>query len=283
MTQVHDNGKAVTGVSWQRDGSDEQGTIQADYVVNSAGMWAHDLGKMSGVNIPLQACEHFYIVTENIEGLKQLPVLRMPDECAYYKEDAGKILLGAFEPVSKPWPSLESRKRIPEDFCFDQLPEDFDHFQPILEQAINRMPMLETAGIHTFFNGPESFTPDDAYHLGAAPELQNYFVCAGFNSIGIQSSGGAGMALAHWMEHGYPPFDLSDVDIRRMQPFMGNKTYVYERAKETLGLLYADHFPYRQKATARGVRRTPFHEYLKREGRCIWRGCRLGARQLVCQ
>ena len=126
--------------------------------------------------------------------------------------------------------------------------------------------MLETAGIHTFFNGPESFTPDDAYHLGEAPELENYFVCAGFNSIGIQSSGGAGMALAHWMEFGHPPFDLSDVDIRRMQPFMGNKTFVYERAKETLGLLYADHYPYRQKATARGVRRTPFHEHLKSNG-----------------
>ncbi|MGB7337136.1 MAG: FAD-dependent oxidoreductase [Salaquimonas sp.] len=266
VTAVHDDGKRVTGVSWQRDGSDEQGTIDADYIVNCGGLWAHELGRMSGVNIPLQACEHFYIVTEGIEGLKQLPVLRVPDECAYYKEDAGKILLGAFEPVSKPWPSLESKQRIPEDFCFDQLPEDFDHFLPIMEQAIKRMPVLETAGIHTFFNGPESFTPDDAYHLGEAPELKNYFVCAGFNSIGIQSSGGAGMALAHWMEHGHPPFDLSDVDIRRMQPFMGNKTFVYERAKETLGLLYADHFPYRQKATARGVRRTPFHELLNQQG-----------------
>ncbi len=266
VTTVHDDGRKVTGVSWQCDGSDERGTIQADYVVNCGGMWAHELGRMSGVNIPLQACEHFYIVTESIEGLKQLPVLRVPDECAYYKEDAGKILLGAFEPVSKPWPSRESKASIPEDFCFDQLPEDFDHFEPILANAINRMPMLETAGIHTFFNGPESFTPDDAYHLGEAPELKNYFVAAGFNSVGIQSSGGAGMALAHWMEHGYPPFDLSDVDIRRMQPFMGNKTYVYERAKETLGLLYADHFPYRQKATARGVRRTPFHYHLKEQG-----------------
>jgi 4-methylaminobutanoate oxidase (formaldehyde-forming) len=266
VTAVHDDGSKVTGVSWQRDGSDENGTIQADYVVNCGGMWALELGRMSGVNIPLQACEHFYIVTEGIAGLKQLPVLRVPDECAYYKEDAGKILLGAFEPLSKPWPSRESGERISEDFCFDQLPEDFDHFQPILEQAINRMPMLETAGIHTFFNGPESFTPDDAYHLGEAPELKNYFMACGFNSIGIQSSGGAGMALAHWMEHGYPPFDLSDVDIRRMQPFMGNKTYVYERAKETLGLLYADHFPFRQKATARGIRRTPFHEQLKAKG-----------------
>ncbi|MEE9313640.1 MAG: FAD-dependent oxidoreductase [Rhizobiaceae bacterium] len=262
VTAIHKKDGRVSGVSWSRDGSDEQGEIEADYVVNCGGMWGHDLGRMAGVNVPLHACEHFYIVTEAIPELTQLPVLRVPDECAYYKEDAGKMLLGAFEPVSKPW----GMDGIAEDFCFDQLPEDFDHFEPILEAAVNRMPMLEQAGIHTFFNGPESFTPDDAYHLGEAPEVQNYFVCAGFNSIGIQSAGGAGMALAHWMEHGYPPFDLSDVDIRRMQPFMGNKTFLYERSKETLGLLYADHFPYRQKATARGVRRTPFHEHLKAQG-----------------
>ena len=252
----------VTGVSWARDGSDEVGHIEADYVVNCGGMWAHEVGRMAGVTVPLHACEHFYIVTEAIDGLQQLPVLRVPDECAYYKEDAGKMLLGAFEPVSKPW----AMNGIPDDFCFDQLPEDFDHFEPILEDAVNRMPMLGEAGIHTFFNGPESFTPDDAYHLGEAPNLSGYWVCAGFNSIGIQSSGGAGMALAHWMEHGHPPFDISDVDIRRMQPFQGNKTYLFERAKETLGLLYADHFPYRQMATARGIRRTPFHEHLKAQG-----------------
>ena len=171
-------------------------------------------------------------------------------------------MLGAFEPESKPW----GMDGINDDFCFDQLPEDFDHFEPILEMAVNRMPMLAEAGIHTFFNGPESFTPDDAYHLGEAPNLKNYFVCAGFNSIGIQSSGGAGMALAQWMHDAERPFDLGDVDIARMQPFQGNKTYLFERSKETLGLLYADHFPYRQKATARGVRRTPFHHLLEQRG-----------------
>jgi 4-methylaminobutanoate oxidase (formaldehyde-forming) len=217
---------------------------------------------MAGVNVPLHACEHFYIVTENVPGLKQLPVLRVPDECAYYKEDAGKILLGAFEPNAKPW----GMKGIPDDFEFDQLPEDFDHFEPILEAAVNRMPLLAETGIHTFFNGPESFTPDDAYHLGLAPEMDNVWVAAGFNSIGIQSAGGAGMALAEWMDTGAKPFDLGDVDISRMQPFQGNKHYLFERSKETLGLLYADHFPYRQKATARGVRRTPFHEHLKAQG-----------------
>ncbi|MFK7902238.1 MAG: FAD-dependent oxidoreductase, partial [Nitratireductor sp.] len=259
VTDVHQSDGRVNGVSWKRDGVDEAGTIEADYVVNCAGMWAHELGKMSGVNIPLQACEHFYIVTDTIPELKQLPVLRVPDECAYYKEDAGKMLLGAFEPVAKPW----GMNGIPEGFCFDQLPEDFDHFEPILEQAINRFPILETAGIHTFFNGPESFTPDDTYHLGEAVELKNYFMACGFNSVGIQSAGGAGMALAHWMEYGYPPFDLSDVDIRRMQPFMGNKKFLFERSKETLGLLFADHFPYRQKETARNIRRSPIHEQLK--------------------
>ncbi|MGI9354248.1 MAG: GcvT family protein [Rhizobiaceae bacterium] len=266
VTDVHRSGDGmaarVTGVSWQRDGSDEAGTIESDIVVNCGGMWAHEIGRKVGVTVPLHACEHFYIVTEAIEGLKQLPVLRVPDECAYYKEDAGKMLLGAFEPIAKPW----AMEGIPEDFCFDQLPQDFDHFEPILENAVYRMPMLAEAGIHTFFNGPESFTPDDAYHLGESPNLSGFWVCAGFNSVGIQSSGGAGMALAHWMENGHPPFDVSDVDIRRTQPFQGNKTYLYERSKESLGLLYADHFPYRQMATARGIRRTPFHEHLKREG-----------------
>uniref|UniRef100_UPI002601A2E5 GcvT family protein n=1 Tax=uncultured Lentibacter sp. TaxID=1659309 RepID=UPI002601A2E5 len=214
------------------------------------------------VNVPLHACEHFYIVSEPIAGLTQLPVLRVPDECAYYKEDAGKLMLGAFEPRAKPW----GMEGISESFEFDQLQEDFDHFEPILEMAVNRMPMLGAAGIHTFFNGPESFTPDNAYHLGLAPSMDNVWVAAGFNSIGIQSAGGAGMALAAWMDTGEKPFDLGDVDISRMQPFQGNKHYLFERSKEALGLLYADHFPFRQKDTARGIRRTPFHDKLLAQG-----------------
>jgi glycine/D-amino acid oxidase-like deaminating enzyme len=196
------------------------------------------------------------------QGLPRLPVLRVPDECAYYKEDAGKMLLGAFEPVAKPW----GMGGISEDFCFDQLPEDFDHFEPILEQAVNRLPLLASAGIHTFFNGPESFTPDDRYYLGEAPEIKGYWVAAGYNSIGIVSSGGAGFALAQWMNDGEPPFDLWEVDIRRAQPFQKNRHYLQSRVTETLGLLYADHFPYRQMATARGVRRSPIHEQLKARG-----------------
>ncbi len=240
----------------------DQGEITCDHVVNCAGMWGREVGEMAGVAVPLHACEHFYIVTEGIDNLGKLPVLRVPDECAYYKEDAGKILLGAFEPKAKPW----GMGGIPEHFEFDQLPEDFDHFEPILEKAINRMPLLAEAGIHTFFNGPESFTPDDRYYLGEAPEVGNFWVCAGFNSVGIQSAGGAGMALAQWMQDGQPPFDLWDVDIRRAQPFQRNKRYLKERVSETLGLLYADHYPYRQYKTARGVRRSPVHDILKANG-----------------
>ena len=260
VTEVLTKNGRVTGVSWELAG--ERGIIEADIVVNCAGMWARELGSRNGVTIPLHACEHFYLITEPIAGLTRLPVLRVPDECAYYKEDAGKMMLGAFEPVAKPW----GMDGIPETFCFDQLPEDMDHFEPILEMGVNRMPMLGTAGIHTFFNGPESFTPDDRYYLGEAPGLAGYWVAAGYNSIGIVSSGGAGMALAQWMNDGEAPFDLWEVDIRRAQPFQKNRRYLKERVTETLGLLYADHFPYRQVATARGVRRSPLHEHLKARG-----------------
>ena len=260
VTGLITKGRRVSGVNWKTDNS--SGCIEADMVVNCGGMWGHEVGRMAGVNVPLHACEHFYIVTEPVKELTQLPVLLVPDECAYYKEDAGKFLLGAFEPISKPW----GMSGIPKGFEFDQLPEDFDHFEPILEAACERMPILAEAGIQTFFNGPESFTPDDAYHLGLAPELDNFWVAAGFNSIGIQSAGGAGMALAEWMDSGSKPFDLGDVDISRMQPFQGNKKYLFERSKETLGLLYADHFPYLQKKTARNIRRTPFHHQLLSQG-----------------
>ena len=260
VTAVHRKNGRVTGVAWSA--GEESGTIEAETVVNCGGMWGRDLAAASGVTLPLHACEHFYVVTEGIEGLSRLPVLRVPDECAYYKEDAGKMLLGAFEPEAKPW----GMRGIPEDFAFDQLPEDFDHFESILSTAMNRVPMLESAGIHTFFNGPESFTPDDRYYLGEAPELEGYWVAAGYNSIGIASSGGAGMALAQWMNDGEPPFDLWEVDIRRAHPFQRNRAYLRERVTETLGLLYADHFPYRQMATSRGVRRSPLHAVLAERG-----------------
>ena len=242
------------------------GTIRADKVIVAAGMWSRELGRSVGVNIPLHAAEHFYIVTEAIDALpRNMPVVRIPDECTYYKEDAGKLLIGAFEPVAKPW----GTDGIPEDHAFETLPEDMDHFEPILADAVKRVPMLETAGIALFFNGPESFTTDDRYYLGEAPELRDLYVATGFNSIGIQSSGGAGKMLAEWIKNGHPSMDLNGVDIRRIHPFQSVKRYVRDRTVESLGLLYAMHWPYRQVETARGVRRSPIHDRLKELGACF--------------
>ncbi len=260
VTGIHTQNGRVTGVAT------DKGDIQAEVVVNCAGMWARELGRMAGVNVPLHASEHFYIVTEGFEGMvPELPVLRDPDNCAYYKEDAGKLLLGAFEPVAKPW----GMDGIPEDFSFTQLPDDFDHFEPILEAAMQRLPALENVGIQLFFNGPESFTPDDRYLLGPAPEVENFYVAAGFNSIGIQSSGGAGKVLADWIVNKRPPMDLWDVDIRRMMPFQGNAKYLHDRTVEGLGLLYAMHWPFRQYDTARMARTSPLHDRLKDRGACF--------------
>jgi len=253
------NGRAV-GVATT------SGDILAETVVIATGMWSRDLGKAAGIDIPLQANEHFYIVTEPFPGLDvNLPVLRDPDNCAYYKEDAGKLLLGAFEPKAKPW-ALDG---IPADFEFGEIPYDFDHFEPILEAAMKRLPALGSVGIRTFFNGPESFTPDVRYLLGPAPDVDGVYVAAGFNSIGIQSAGGAGKALAEWIDAGHPPLDLADVDIRRVQGFQTNRRYLKERASESLGLLYAMHWPYRQYETARGVRTSAVHERLAAAGACF--------------
>lgn len=241
----------------------EQGDIDAEYVVNCAGMWAREFGRKAGVNVPLHGAEHFYVVTENMPDLGHgIPTLRDMDGYCYYKEDAGKMLIGMFEPGAKPW----GMDGIPEDFCFDQLPEDFEHLEPYLEAAMHRVPILERTGLQVFFNGPESFTPDDRYHLGEAPELRNYFVAAGFNSVGIQSAGGAGKMLAEWIDKGYAPRDLWDVDIRRNMPFQGTQNYLQERTTESLGLLYETHYPFKQFKTSRGVRRSVLHEQLKAQG-----------------
>lgn len=244
----------------------EQGTIRADTVVLCGGMWSHKLAADIGVAVPLHAAEHFYIVTEPVAGLpSNLPVLRVQDECAYYKEDAGKILMGCFEPVAKPW----GMKGIPEDFCFDSLPEDYEHFEPILNAAVKRVPALEHAGIQLFFNGPESFTPDDRYYMGETPEVKDLYLATGFNSVGIAGSGGAGKVLAEWIVHRRPPMDLCDVDVRRVMPFQRNKRYLHDRTVETLGLLYAMHWPYYQYETARNARRTPLHDRLIAAGACM--------------
>ncbi|MFO1055904.1 MAG: FAD-dependent oxidoreductase [Dongiaceae bacterium] len=261
---------AVTGVLTERGRAagvvTRDGPIRAEVVVNCAGLWGREVGRMAGVDVPLQACEHFYVVTEPIDGLPAtLPVLRVMDEGAYYKEEAGKLLVGGFELKAKPW----AVDGVPEDFAFGELPEDFEHFEPILDAAIARVPALGGVGIRKFFNGPESFTPDQRYILGEAPGLRNFFVAAGFNSIGIQSAGGAGKALAEWIVGGAPPFDLWEVDIRRLQPHQNRKRYLVDRVSEALGLLYAMHWPYRQFETARGVRRSPLHERLAAEGACF--------------
>jgi len=252
------NGRAV-GVET------DQGTIESEYVVTCAGMWSHELGRQAGANIPLHACEHFYLVTEPISDLPSgLPTLRDTDNCIYVKEDAGRLLVGAFEPVAKPF----GAGGPPTDRPFMQLGEDWDHLAPVYERACQRVPVLGEIGIRLFFNGPEAFTPDDRYLLGETPDLANHFVATGFNSVGIQSAGGAGKVLADWIVKGHPPMDLWDVDIRRMQGFQTNRRYLHDRSVEALGLLYAMHWPFRQVETARGVRRSPFHDRLTALGAC---------------
>ena len=243
----------------------DRGTIEAEHVVTAAGMWSHQLGRDVGVNIPLHACEHFYLVTEPIEDLPSgLPVLRDTDNCIYVKEEAGRLMVGAFEPVAKPF----GMDGIPTDQPFMQLDEDWEHLAPVYEAACERLPVLSDVGIRLFFNGPESFTPDDRYLLGETPELRNHWVATGFNSIGMQSAGGAGKVLAEWMVKGRPPMDLWDVDVRRMHPFQTNRRYLCDRSVEALGLLYAMHWPFRQVETARGVRRSPIHDRLVALGAC---------------
>ena len=243
-----------------------RGPIVCETVVNCAGMWGRSLGLKAGVSVPLHAAEHFYVVTEPIPGLqKDLPVVREPSACNYYKEDAGKMMVGMFEPVAKPW----GMDGIPEDFEFGTLPEDIEHIEEQLNSAIQRIPVLGETGIKIFFNGPESFTPDNRYWLGPSIEVPNFFLAAGFNSIGIQSAGGAGKVLAEWIVNGDPPMDLWDVDARRMMPFQVNREYLHDRTVEALGLLYAMHWPFRQPESARGVRTSVLHQRLTDLGACF--------------
>jgi 4-methylaminobutanoate oxidase (formaldehyde-forming) len=243
-----------------------EGEVAADAVVNCAGMWAREVGGWADVTVPLHAAEHFYIVTQPIAGLSSgLPVLRDADGCSYFKEDTGKLLVGWFEPRARPW----GERGVPENFAFDQLPADLGHIEPLFAAAMRRVPALESAGVQVFFNGPESFTPDDRYLLGETPELRGLYVAAGFNSIGIQSAGGAGKVLADWIIDGHPPFDLWDVDIRRCLPFQRNKRYLRDRTVESLGLLYAMHWPFRQTESARGVRKSALHDRLAAAGACF--------------
>ena len=257
----------VTGVRRERGAatgvSTADGDIACEVVVNCAGMWGRDVGRMAGVHVPLHAAEHFYIVTEPMAGVtRDLPVLRDPDGYIYVREEVGGLLMGGFEPAAKPW----GMDGVPPDFAFSLLPEDWEHFRLLMEQACVRIPALETAPVRRHVNGPESFTPDNRYMLGEAPELRNFFVAAGFNSVGIASAAGAGQALAQWIVNGEPGMDLWDVDIRRFAPFQSNARYLRERTTEVVGLLYAMHWPFRQPETARGVRRSVLHDRLTARG-----------------
>jgi len=253
------NGR-VAGVMTSR------GEVACEVVVNCAGMWAREVGRLAGVTVPLHASEHFYIVTEPMAGvMPDLPVLRDTDGYLYVREEVGGLLVGGFEPVAKPW----GMDGIPADFAFSLLPEDWEHFQVIMEQALIRIPALADAPVRRHVNGPESFTPDGRFLLGEAPECRNFFVAAGFNSIGIASGGGAGRAVAEWIVGGEPPMDLWDVDIRRAAPFQANPRYLRDRTVEMVGAAYAMHWPFLQPRTARGVRTSVLHDRLAARGACF--------------
>lgn len=238
----------------------DSGDIEAEVVVNCAGQWAKQVGAMAGVNVPLHSAEHFYVVTETIAGVHpNLPILRDPDGYTYFKEEVGGLVVGGFEPEAKPWVSPDA---IPYPFEFQLLEEDWEHFQILMDSALLRIPVLEDTGLKKLYNGPESFTPDNQFILGEAPECANYFVAAGFNSVGIASAGGAGRALAEWIVNGAPTSDLTSVDIRRFAPFNGNNRWLHDRVAEVLGLHYEIPWPNREMTTARPFRRSPVHHLL---------------------
>jgi len=238
----------------------DQGDIAADIVVNCAGQWARALGRMAGVAVPLYSCEHMYVVTKRIAGvLPDLPCLRDPDGYIYFKEEVGGLLMGGFEPVAKPWHQADA---IPAEFEFQLLPDDWDQFAILMENALIRVPALESAEVRQFVNGPESFTADNNYILGESPDVKGFFVGAGFNSMGIASAGGAGMALAEWIAAGEPTMDLWPVDIRRFAKFNGNERWLKDRVAEVLGLHYKMPWPNRELETARPLRRSPLYDRL---------------------
>ncbi|MBI5716238.1 MAG: FAD-dependent oxidoreductase [Burkholderiales bacterium] len=267
-------GIEVTGVLSERGAGGErvagvrtaQGDVRCEVLVNCAGQWARQFGAISGpagVTVPLYPAEHFYIVTDRIEGVHpMLPVMRDPDGFIYYKEEVGGLLMGGFEPQAKPW----RVDPIPSTFQFQLLGEDWDQFEVLMTNAIHRTPCLETAKVKMLLNGPESFTPDGNFILGEAPELRGYFVCAGFNSAGIANSGGAGRLIAEWIAGGEAPSDLWDVDIRRFAPFMANRKALAERTGETLGLHYAMRWPRQELETMRPLRTSPLHDLLAARG-----------------
>lgn len=265
----------VTGITTQ-DGTvtgvrTSEGDVKAEIVVNCAGQWARKVGQMCGVSVPLHSAEHMYIVTGMIEGVHpDLPVMRDPDGYIYFKEEVGGLVMGGFEPHAKPW----GMNGIPDDFEFSLLDDDWDQFEILMTNALIRVPQMETSEVKKFYNGPESFTPDNNFIVGEAPELKNFFVGAGFNSMGIASAGGAGRALAEWIVNGSPTLDLWPVDIRRFAAFNNNPRWLHDRVKETLGLHYAMPWPNRELDTARPFRRSPLYDRLAAKGACF--GSKMG-------
>jgi glycine cleavage system aminomethyltransferase T/glycine/D-amino acid oxidase-like deaminating enzyme len=244
----------------------EFGSISTAVVVNCAGMWARQVGNLAGVDVPLQAAEHYYLISEPVQGVHpKLPILRDPGRSAYIREEAGKIMVGIFEDVAKAWQVA----KIPEDFTFAEIPPDWDRLQPYLERAIERIPVLADTGIKILFCGPESFTADHNYLMGEAPNLKGFFVAAGFNSLGILSGGGVGLVMAHWIAHGHAPMDVWSVNIRRTHRWQNNPRYLADRVVESLGIGYQDHWPFRQWTTARGVKKSILHDRLVAAGACF--------------
>jgi 4-methylaminobutanoate oxidase (formaldehyde-forming) len=253
---LHERGQ-VTGVKTAR------GDIECEYVVNCAGMWARQLGQKSGVNIPLQAAEHYYLITEPIKGLtSDMPVLEDPGCHGYYREEIGGLMIGLFEPVCAPW----KVDGIPEDFSFGSLPPDWDRMGPYVEKAMSRVPIAMETGVKKFFCGPESFTPDLMPIVGEAPELKNYFVAAGLNSVGITTGGGLGRVLAQWIVDGRPDVDMNSYLVERLHPYQNNPEYRATRTVESLGLVYQCHYPTRPMLTARDAKKSPFHDRLAARG-----------------
>jgi len=250
----------------------EQGDIEAEIVVNCAGQWANHLAARIGVTVPLHSAEHFYVVSDQIEGMhRDMPILRDPDGYTYFKEEVGGLVIGGFEPAAKPWVPPD---QIPHPFEFQLLDEDWDHFTVLMESALERIPALHHTGIRKFYNGPESFTPDNQFILGEAPTVKGFFVGAGFNSVGIASAGGAGRALAEWIIDGEPTSDLLAVDIRRFAHFNGNSQWLRARVGEVLGLHYAIPWPNREFETARPFRQSPTYERLAAANACF--GSKMG-------
>ncbi len=243
-------------------------TIECEYIVLATGMWSRQIGEDLGFSMPLYPAEHFYVITEGINELpKNIPVLRDFDDRLYLKEDAGKMLIGIFE--DKSIPAFNKTNRVPEDFSYGEFPENFEHFEPYLEAALKRVPILEKAGIRKFFVGPESFTPDTNTLLGEVPGFKNLFACCGLNSIGIGSGGGVGKVTAEWLMNGHVNEDLFIYDIKRFQNFHSDISFIKERITETLGDLYGMHWPFKQHKTSRDQKLVPYHDELKKAGACF--------------